>query len=181
MQKHNESFTLSRICRQKHGIGGTIYASTGREYIQTPGWTLGGALYCGKEAGWAGNLPLRVRRILPFRAAKAGALPGGKPKAVIGCIQSIRIFIAVLALCQTQGFQEVRTLGLVHGVQDFHMAIGGFGFAVLENISYLYIGKLDTLNGISVAGFAVSQSGGSAAAQDIVYPGFVINVFCPSK
>lgn len=83
MQKHNESFTLSRICRQKHGIGGTIYASTGREYIQAPGWTLGGALYCGKEAGWAGNLPLRVRRILPFRAAKAGALPGGKPKAVI--------------------------------------------------------------------------------------------------
>ena len=94
---------------------------------------------------------------------------------ILGFIQSIRIFIAVLALCQTQSFQKVRTLGLVHGVQDFHMTVGGFGFAVLENISYLCISKLDTLNGISVAGFAVAQSGGSAAAQDIVYPGFVIN------
>ena len=83
MQKHNESFTTSRICRQKHGIGGTIYASTGREYIQTPGWTLGGALYCGQETGWTRNLPFRVWYVLSFRAAKAGALPGGKPKAVI--------------------------------------------------------------------------------------------------
>ena len=50
-----------------------------------------------------------------------------------------------------------------------------FGFAVLENVGHLYIGKLHALNGISVASLAVAQSRGSAAAQDIVYPGFVIN------
>ena len=58
------------------------------------------------------------------------------------------------------------------------MSVGtvvAFGFFVLEDVSYLYIGKLHALNGISVAGFTVAQSGGSAAAQDIVYPGFVIN------
>ena len=94
---------------------------------------------------------------------------------ILGCIQSVRFFVPILSVRQTQGFQEVRTLGLVHGVQDFHMTVGGFGFAVLENISYLCISKLDTLNGISVAGFAVAQSGRSISAQNIVYPGFVIN------
>ena len=94
---------------------------------------------------------------------------------ILGFIQSIRFFVPILSVRQTKGFQEVRTLGLVHGVQDFHMTVGGFGFAVLENVGHLYIGKLDTLNGISVAGFAVAQSGGSAAAQNVVYTGFVIN------
>ena len=56
------------------------YTSKGRKYIQTPGWPLGGALYCGKKAGWEGDLPLRVWRVLPFRAAKADGLPGRKPK-----------------------------------------------------------------------------------------------------
>ena len=72
-------------------------------------------------------------------------------------------------------FQEVRTLGLVHGIQDFHMTVGRFGFAVLENISYLHIAEFHALNGISVAGFAVAQSGGGISAQNIVYTGFVIN------
>ena len=38
-------------------------------------------------------------------------------------------------------------------------AIVAFGFSILEDISHLRIGKLDTLNGIPVAGFAVAQSG----------------------
>ena len=94
---------------------------------------------------------------------------------ILGFIQSIRFFVPILSVRQTQSIQEVRTFGLVHGIQDFHMTVGGFGFAVLENVGHLYIGKLDTLNGISVAGFAVAQSGGSISAQNIVYPGFVIN------
>ena len=55
------------------------------------------------------------------------------------------------------------------------MAIGSFGFAILENVSYLCVGELHTLNGISVAGFTIAQGGGGAAAQDIVYAGFIID------
>ena len=133
---------------------------------QGHGCTVGGSvtLHCVLDSGSVGS-----------QAGGQGGDQHIRLVEILGFIQSIRFFVPILSVRQTQGFQEVRTLGLVHGVQDFHMTVGGFGFAVLENVGHLYIGKLDTLNGISVAGFAVAQSGRSISAQNIVYPGFVIN------
>ena len=142
------SFGLAVGIRQGHGrtVGGGV-ALHG---------VLDGGSVGGQARGQSGNQHIRLVEILGF-------------------IQSIRILIPILSIRQAQGFQEVRTPGLVHSVENFHMTIGSFGFAVLENISDLYIGKLHTLDGISVAGFSVAQGGGSIAAQDVVYPGFIIN------
>ena len=94
---------------------------------------------------------------------------------ILGFIQRVRILVPVLAICQAQSRQEVSAFGLIHSVQSFHVAVDCFGFFILENVSYLHIGKLDALNGISVAGFTVTQSGRSITSQNVVYPGFVIN------
>ena len=53
-------------------------------------------------------------------------------------------------------------------------AVVGFGFAELYNVGNLYEAELNALNGVPVAGFAVAQ-GGSVAAQDIIYAGFIVN------
>ena len=89
---------------------------------------------------------------------------------ILGGIQGIRIGIAVLAVCQVQCFQEIRTLGLVDGVQHFHMAVGAaviFGLGELDNIRNLEVTELHALDGVAVAGFAVAQSS-TGAAQNIV-------------
>ena len=58
------------------------------------------------------------------------------------------------------------------------MSVGtvvAFEFFILEDISHLHVSELHALNGVPVAGLAVAQSGGSAATQNIVYPGFIVD------
>ena len=94
---------------------------------------------------------------------------------ILGGIQSIRIGVAVLAICQIQCLQEIRALGLVDGIQNLYMAVGAavhFGLGEGHNIRDLEESELHALDSIAVAGFTVAQSG-TAAAQHIVDAGLV--------
>ena len=94
---------------------------------------------------------------------------------ILGFIQSIRIGIAVLTVSQIQGFQKIRTLDLVNGIQNLYMAVGAaaiFGLGELDNIRNLDIAELHALDGVAAVGFTVAQSG-FAAAQHIVDTGLI--------
>ena len=94
---------------------------------------------------------------------------------IFGGIQGIGIGVALCAVRQIQGFQEVCALSLIDGVQHFHMAVVAaviFRLGELDNIRNLNIAELHALDGVAVAGFAIAQSG-TAAAQHIVHAGLV--------
>ena len=74
----------------------------------------------------------------------------------------VSIGVALGAIFQTQGTEEVSTLYLVHAVEYLYMAVGAAvssGFGELDDIGHLQVGKLYPGNGIAVAFAAVAQIG----------------------
>ena len=81
---------------------------------------------------------------------------------ILACIQMVSVGVALGAVFQTQGTEEVGTLHLIHGIEHLHMAVstairGGFG--ELDDIGHLQVSKLNAGNGITVALAAVAQIG----------------------
>ena len=174
-----------------HGYGYQERVSGGNDHfrdfgfcnqIQTQGQVFSFGLAVGIRQGHGCTVGGSVTLHGVFHSGGIGSQPGGQGGdqhigliEILGFIQSVRIFVPILSVCQAQGFQKIRTLSLVHSVEDFHVAVCSFGFAILENVSHLDIGKLDSLNGIPIACFAIAQSGGSITSQDVIYTGFVVD------
>ena len=82
---------------------------------------------------------------------------------ILGFIQLVGIGIPLCTVFQSQCLQEVGSHGLVDPVQDFHVVVGaavGGGLGELNDVGHLQDAELDTLDGVTVALFAVAQVAG---------------------
>ena len=96
---------------------------------------------------------------------------------ILAFIQRVGIGVPAGSIFQTQGFQEVSARGFVNGVQHFHVVgrrVVQLGFGKLNDVCDPQVSKLNTGNGIAVAGIAVAQgSGGAVADEGVIHIGVV--------